>query len=140
MSKKPDITARVLSPAEYPATITKPRGPYLPRPWVLFAAQHPLGLYHVENEGAGTHGVYFTSRRAKKAKRVGTAASMAGAFQRISNHEDQLLHPEAPREEGKQGPVSIYALGRRTQEPKPKSELDRELEAWLSAHGYTPRV
>lgn len=134
--KKPDIEARVLSPSEYPASITAPafQGAYPPN--VIFAAQHPLGLYHVEDEGAGTHGAYFTPRRAKKPKRIGTASSMAGAFRRISDHEDELIHPEAPREEGKQGPVSIYALGRRTKEPKPKSQLDHELDTWLAEHGY----
>ena len=77
-----------------------------------------------------------SDRRAKKPKRFATASSMVGAFQRISSHEDNLIHPEAPREEGAQGPVSIYALGQRTHGTKPKSQLDHELDAWLSAHGY----
>lgn len=138
MSKKPDVAPRVLSPSEYPTSITAPSFPGAYPPKVIFAAQHPLGLYHVEDEGANVHGVYFTARRAKKPKRVATASSMAGAFRRISDHEDTLIHPGAAREEGKSGPVSIYAVGRRTQEPKPKSQLDRELDAWLTEHGYAP--
>lgn len=139
MGKKPSITARVLSPAEYPANLTGTRGLWGRLPTILFATQHPLGLYSVEDEGANVHGVYFTPRRAKKPQRIATASSMSSAFRRISDHEDRLLHPEAVREEGKQGPVSIYALGQRTQDPKPKSELDRELDAWLLEHGYTPQ-
>lgn len=134
MSKKPDIEARVLSPSEYPTSITAPRGMFTPD--VRFAAQHPRGLYYVDHEGAGTLGVYFMSRRMKRGDRIGTASSMAGAFRRISDHEDKLLHPEAEREEGKRGPVSIYALGQRTGAPKPKSQLDRELDTWLAEHGY----
>lgn len=134
--KKPDIEARVLPPSEYPASITSPAFPGAYPPNVIFAVQHPLGLYHVEDEGAHTHGVYFTPRRAKKAKRFATASNMAGAFRRISNHEDELIHPEAKREEGKNRPVSIYALGQRTEGPKPKSQLDSELDAWLAEHGY----
>lgn len=134
MAKKPDIEARVLSPSEYPASITTPRGAYTPK--VVFAAQHPLGLYHVEDEGAGHLGVFFTPRRAKRAKIIGGASSMARALGLISQHEDELVHPEAEREEGRRGPVSIYALGRRTGGPKPKSQLDRELDAWLAGHGY----
>ena len=42
------------------------------------------------------------------------------------------MHPEAKREEGKHGPVSIYALGQRTGSTKPKSQLDQELDAWLA--------
>jgi len=104
---------------------------------VLFAAQHPLGLYHVEDHGAGVHAVYFTSRRARKPQYIATANSMPHAFRRISDHEDQLIHPETEREEGKKGPVSIWALGKRTGAPKPKSQLDRELDAWLAEHSYS---
>lgn len=135
MPKKPDIEARVLAPSEYPASITMPRGAYTPN--ILFAAQHPLGIYFVEDMGAGTLGVNFLSRRAKKPTYIGTASGMAGAFRRISKHEDERIHPEAEREEGKHGPVSIHALGQRTREPKPKSQLDRELDAWLAEHGYS---
>lgn len=135
MSKKPP-EARVLSPGEYPESITAPAFPGAHKAEVIFAAQHPLGLYHIENEGAHTLGIYFTSRRAKKPKRVATAANMAGAFRRISHHEDELLHPGAKREEGKHGPVSIYAIGQRTREAKPKSQLDHELDTWLNEHGY----
>lgn len=132
--KKPDIQARVLSPSEYPATITASHGAHTPK--VLFAAQHPLGIYHVEDEGAGVHGVYFTASRAKRPKRIASTRNMPGSFRAISRHEDDLIHPEARREEGKQGPVSIYALGRRVGEPKPESQLDHELDAWLAANGY----
>jgi len=134
MTKKSDIAARVLSPNEYPVAITARRGAYTPQ--VLFAVQHPLGLYHIEDHGADVHTVYFTARRAKRPKIIGNARDMTGAFRIISEHEDQLIHPTAEREEGKHGPVSIYALGRRTGEPKPKSQLDQELDAWLDGHGY----
>jgi len=142
--KAPNIEARVLSPSEYPALLTEPRrlkGPLanLIAPSarnVIFAAQHPLGLYHVEDHGANVHAVYFTPRRAKNPQIIANTSSMAAAFRRISEHEDRLIHPEAAREEGKHGPVSIFALGKRTGEPKPKSQLDRELDAWLAANGY----
>ena len=132
--KKPAIEARVLAPSEYPPSITATRGAYTPK--IMFAAQHPLGLYYVEDQGGGHLGTFFLSRRSKHAKTIGGASSMAGAFRRISKHEDELIHPDAPREEGKHGPVSIYALGQRTGEPKPKSQLDRELDAWLIEQGY----
>ena len=139
MAKKPSIEAHVLSPSEYPASITAPRGAYTPR--IMFAAQHPLGLYHVEDHGIETNPSYFAfftaKRKGSKPKSIGFGGgSMAGALRRISNHEDTLIHPKAEREEGKHGPVSIFALGRRTGEAKPKSQLDRELDAWLKAHGY----
>jgi len=136
MNKKLPLEVRILSPEEYPESITTPAFPGAHKARVTFAAQHPLGLYHVEEEGAGTLGVYFTPRRARKPKRVASAANMAGAFRRISHHEDELMHPEAKREEGKHGPVSIYALGSRTGEAKPKSHLDQELDTWLIKHGY----
>jgi hypothetical protein len=132
--KKPDIEARVLSPSEYPTAITAPQGAYTPK--VLFVAQHPLGLFHVEDQGGGHLAVFFTSRRAKRAKTIGGASSMAGAFRLISAQEDELIHPEAEREEGKRGSVSLSALGKRMGGPKPKSRLDRELDAWLAEHGY----
>jgi hypothetical protein len=130
----PAVESHVLSPSEYPPAIVARRGAYTPK--VLFAAQHPRGLYHVEDEGGGSLGVYFTPRRAKTARRVAGARDMRGAFRRISSHEDEMLHPEAAREEGKQGPVSIFALGRRLEGPKPPSQLDHELDAWLATHGY----
>lgn len=134
MTKKPAVEARVLSPIEYPPSLTQVRGAYTPN--VLLAAQHPRGLYHVEDHGAGVHAVYFTPSRGKKPKIIANTRSMVGALRTISEHEDELVHPEAEREEGKRGPVSIYALGKRTGEPKPKSQLDRELDAWLAEHGY----
>lgn len=135
MTKKLETAAKILEPSEYPDSITSPSGARTPK--IVFAVQHPFGLYYVEDEGAGVKGVYFISRRAKKGKRLATASSMASAFRRISDHEDNLLDPKAAREEGKQGPVSIYALGQRTNEPKPRSQLDRELDAWLLEHGYS---
>jgi hypothetical protein len=130
----PAVESRVLSPSEYPPRLLEPRGAYTPK--VLFAAQHPRGLYHVEDEGAGLLGVYFTPLRAKTPRRFASARAMSTAFQRISIHEDEMLHPEAAREEGRQGPVSIFELGRRLEGPKPPSQLDRELNAWLKTHGY----
>ena len=136
MSKQSPVETRILSPNEYPESITAPAFPGAYKAKVLFAVQHPLGLYHIEDMGASTLGVNFTPRRAKKPRYIATAGNMAGAFHRISRHEDELLHPNAAREEGKHGPVSIYALGQRTKEAKPKSQLDRELDAWLIEHGY----
>ena len=104
MAKKPDLEARVLAPSEYPANITSPSFPGAYPPKVIFAARHPLGLYHVEDEGANVHGVYFTPRRAKKARRIGTATSMAGAFRRISKHEDELIHPRRSASKASAGP------------------------------------
>jgi hypothetical protein len=115
--KKPDIEARVLTPSEYPASITAPSFPGAHPPKVIFAAQHPLGLYHVEDEGADVHGVYFTPRRAKKARRFATASSMASAFRRISDHEDELVHPEAEREEGEARPRDARRADRRRAGP-----------------------
>jgi hypothetical protein len=85
MSKKPTET-RVLSPSEYPESITAPAFPGAHKTPPIFAIQAPLGIYHVEDEGWGTHGVYFTSRRAKKPKRVASAANMAGAFRSRTGH------------------------------------------------------
>lgn len=138
--KKTDIEARVLSPNEYPTSITARQGAYTPK--IMFAAQHPLGLYHVQDEGIvgnPAYRAYFTpKRKGSKAKSIGFGGgSMPGALRRISQHEDEAIHPEAAREMGTSGPVSIYALGKRTGEPKPKSQLDQELDTWLAQHGYT---
>lgn len=95
--KKADISTRVIDPADYPESITAPRFPGAYPPNVVFAAQSPLGIYHVVAEGANIHGVYFTSRRAKKPQRFASASGMDGAFQRISDHEDKMLHPKAAR-------------------------------------------
>lgn len=131
-AKTSDSTVRVLRPVEYPPEIAAPRGAYTPE--VRFAAVHPAGLYHVEHEGAGSHGAYFTpKRRGARSKRIGTASSLRSALARISQHEDELLHPDAPRERGQSGPVSVWALGQRTAAagPKPRSQLDEEIEAVL---------
>lgn len=130
MAKKPTIVSHILKPSEYPIEITQAKGAYTPK--VVFAASHPLGLYHVENQGAGYHMAYFTPRRkGSRAKPIGAGNSLAGAMKRISDHEDEMIHKDAPREEGKNGPVSIWALGQRTGAPKPESELDRLMAMYL---------
>lgn len=134
--KVSDAEFRVLDPSEYPASITAPRGAYTPI--VEFAATTPLGLYHVEDQGAGSGHLmaYFTpKRRGSRPKMIGGANSLAGALTRISNHEDEALHPDAPRERGQSGPVNVFSLGRRTQGPKPDSQLDREIRQHLAERG-----
>jgi hypothetical protein len=144
-AKTPDapsgaVSVRVLRPEEYPPEITARRGMYTPE--VLFAAVHPAGLYHVEHEGGGSYGAYFTpKRRGSRMKRIGSGGSLRGALARVSRHEDDLLHPDAPRETGQDRPVSIFALGERTAAagPKPRSRLDEEIEAVLrEARGAEP--
>lgn len=122
---------RVLRPNEYPTSITDPRGAYTPV--VKFAATHPLGLYHVEDQGAGHLMAYFTPRRrGSRAKAIGGASDMAGALRRISRHEDELIDPEASRELGRQGPVNMFRLGERTGgQKKTPTQLDAEIEAFL---------
>lgn len=129
----PPIAARVLTPAEYPLSIRIRHG----RPNdVRFAAIHPLGLFHVEHHGANHMQAYFTpKRKGSKAQMIGAGNGLAGALRRVKNHEDELLNPDAPREEGKNGPVSIHALGRRTGGPKPPTQLDREIDEFLRLHG-----
>ena len=132
-SKKPERPTRILSPSEYPANITGSRGAY--RPDVVFAAQHPLGLYHVEHHGAGHLQAYFTpKRKGSRPKTIGGASSMEGAMRRIQNHEDEMMEPDAPREMGQSGPVSIFALGRRTGGAKTPTQLDREIEQFLATY------
>jgi len=128
-----ELAVRVLTPAEYPADITAAPGPGLYAPDVRFVATHPLGLYWVEHHGAGHLSAYFRpKRKGSRPKPIGGASSMRGAFQRISDHEDEMVNPDAPREEGRNGPVSIYSLGRRTTGKKTPTQLDREIEAYLS--------
>jgi hypothetical protein len=130
---KPTVTVtvgvRVLTPDEYPASITAPQGAYTPE--IRFAAEHPLGLYYVQHEGAGHLAAYFVRRRGSRPKNIGAASNLRGALRRISDHEDLLVNPAAPREEGKGGPVSIFSLGRRTAGAKTSSQLDREIEEVL---------
>lgn len=122
----------VLRPEEYPVEITRDRGAL--RPEIRFAALHPEGLYHVEHQGAGHLAAYFTPRRrGSRMKPIGSASSMRGALARISTHEDELLNPDAPREEGRGGPVSVFSLGRRTQGKKTPTQLDAEIEAFLKS-------
>jgi hypothetical protein len=135
MAKKPPpIDARVLRPSEYPASITASRGAYTPR--VVFAAQHPLGLYYVENQGAGHHMAFFVpKRRGSRPKIVGAGGSLEAALRRIQSHEDELLEPDAPRERGENGPVNIFALGQRTAGTKTQTQLDREIDALIARGG-----
>ncbi len=133
MASKLPPTVVILKPSDYPTSITAARGAYTPR--VRFVAMHPLGMYHVEDQGAGHLMAYFTpKRKGSRMKPVGGASSMAGALKRISDHEDELVNKDAPREWGQNGPVSIYALGKRTGAPKPPSQLDREIEAFLAGY------
>lgn len=130
-SKKPSIIAHILKPSEYPAELVRARGAYTPK--VELVAEHPLGTYYVEDEGAGHLGVYFTPRRkGAKTKTIGGASSLEGAIKRISNHEDELINPTAKREDGKNGPVSIWSLGKRVGTTKPETALDRLLAAHLA--------
>lgn len=125
---------RILSKEEYPTSITARQGIY--DPVIEFAAVTPLGMYHVENQGAGHRMAYFTPKRARsRAKGIGGASSLAGAMTRISSHEDEMLHPDAPREMGQSGPVNVFSLGRRTGAPKPDSELDRDIRQYLAERG-----
>jgi len=123
-----DVQVRVLTRDEYPPEITADQGAY--RPDVRFAAIHPAGLYHVEHQGAGHLATYFTPRRrGSRARQIGSASSMRGAFARITRHEDEILHPDAPREEGKNGPVNIFSLDRRMDDgaTKTPTQLEREI-------------
>ena len=125
---------RILTPGEYPVSITARRGAY--DPVIEFAAVTPLGMYHVENQGADHRMAYFTPKRARsRAKGIGGASSLAGAMTRISSHEDDMLHPDAPREIGQSGPVNVFSLGRRTEGRKPDSELDRDIRQYLAERG-----
>jgi len=127
--RKPPPTVRVLPRAEWPAAVTAPRGAYTPR--VEFVAQHPRGMYHVEIQGAGHRAAYFTPRRGTHKRPIGGASTLAGALERIAEHEGDLAEPSAPRETGAAGPASIYAVGRRTT-PKTPTELDREIALFLA--------
>ncbi len=130
-TKKSEVTAvRVLPASEYPEVITAPRGAYTPD--VCFVAVHPLGYYWVEQSPlAGHTTAMFLPRRARsRMQNIGSASTITGALKRIADHEDQIVNPDAPREEGKNGPVSIFSLGKRTGKPKTPTELDREIEAY----------
>ena len=125
---------RILATEEYPTSITARRGVY--DPVIEFAAVTPIGMYHVEDQGAGHRMAYFTPKRARsRARIIGGAISLAGAMTRISSHEDEMLHPSAPREMGQSGPVNVFSLGRRTGAPKPDSELDRDIRQYLAERG-----
>ena len=131
MAKKPPVAVRVLAPAEYPETITRDQGAFRPR--IEFAAMHPLGLFFVENQGAGYRlAQLLPHRKGARRKVIGGASSLAGALRRIKDYEDEALEPDAPREEGKNGPVSIWSLGKRTSGTKTPTELDREIDAIIA--------
>jgi hypothetical protein len=98
----------------------------------LVVFQSPVGTYHVEDHGAGVHAVFFKAKRAKKAKIIANAGSLESALRRISEHEGDLLEPTAPRVTGREGPVSIYAVGRRLT-PKTATQLDREIAEFLAS-------
>jgi hypothetical protein len=98
---------------------------------VLVVFQSPVGTYHVEHHGAGVHAVFFKPKRAKKAKIIANTGSLEAALRRISEHEGDLLEPDAPRVTGREGPVSIYAVGRRLT-PKTATQLDREIAEFLA--------
>lgn len=122
---------RVLSPAEYPKSITADQGAY--RPEIRFAAVHPLGLYYVQHMGAGhLQAVFLPKRKGSRPKTIGGASDLHGALRRISIHEDEIADPNTKREEGRGVPVSIFNLGRRLEGKKTPSQLDREIEAVLS--------
>jgi hypothetical protein len=130
MPKPAPISVRVLQPSEYPPSITQRRGAYDPD--IQFAAIHPLGMYYVDHEGAGHLGAYFIpKRKGSRVQHIGGASSLRGALARISNHEDELINPSAPREWGASGPVSIYNLGKRTSGEKTKTQLDLEIDQLL---------
>jgi hypothetical protein len=98
-----------------------------------FSNRH--GRYHIENHGAGVHAVYFTrKRKGSKPKLIANTRSMANALKSIAEHEDEMDAPNAPRETGQNGPVSIYALGKRTGGTKTPTQLDAEIAAYLAAH------
>lgn len=123
---------RVLSPEEYPSVITESRGAF--RPDVKLAIDHPLGLYWVEDQGAGHLAAMFLPRRARsRMKNVGSASTIDGALRRIADHEDQLVNPDAPRESGQAFPVNVFGLGRRLSAKTP-TQLDREIAEYLRTH------
>src|SRR5262245_65777669 len=128
------VKSRILPREEYPAELLT-AGPGLHAPDVRLVAIHPMGRYHVEHHGAGHHVAYFTPRRrGSRPRNVGGAGSLRGALARIQAHEDELVEPDAPREMGQSGPVSIHSLGRRTAGKKTPTDLDREIEEFLRAH------
>jgi hypothetical protein len=131
----PATEIRVLSPGEYPPEITARQGAHIPD--VRLAAIHPLGLYRVEHWGAGHLQAMFTPRRGSRARPIGGASDVAGAVRRILDHEDELTHPEVPREEGRSGPVGVFSLGRRIRGERTPTQLCREIEAHLKKGGLS---
>jgi hypothetical protein len=55
---------------------------------VLHSETHPHGHYHVEDHGAGVHGVFYTSKRARKPQYIATGSSVEDAQKRIKQHVD----------------------------------------------------
>ena len=133
MAKKTPLPEpiRILPRAEYPAAITTRPGGYTSE--IRFAATTPLGLYYVEYMGAGHFQAYFLPRRARsRSQQVGGASSLQGAYERILDHQDRLLHPDAPRVTGQHGPVSVFSLGKRIG-PRPTSQLEEEIRRVCAA-------
>lgn len=135
MSTRKNVeSVRVLQPEEYPAEIIKSQGAH--RPDIRFAAIHPLGLYYVDHLGAGHFAAYFVpKRRGSRPRTIGAGSSLRGALERIRRHEDELVAPDAPREEGRDGPVSIFNLGRRIDGARTDTQLAREIAAILEEGG-----
>lgn len=118
----PDL--RVLAPREYPRDLLAQRGAYASD--IRFVAQHPRGTYHVEHEGAGHFGAYFTPRRAGARPRlIGGARSLGDALRLVLDHEAEL--------QGAAEADQVGDLGER----KDKTQLAREIKAWLAT---APRV
>lgn len=133
MAKTKPQGVRVLSPSEYPASITATRGAFTPD--IRWAAEHPLGLYYVCHQGAGhMAAVFVPKRKGSREKQVGAGRTVSQALQRIAEHEDELVNPDAPRHDGRNGPVDIFALGRRSGGTKTPTELDREIAAYMALH------
>jgi hypothetical protein len=110
--KQLKLGGRMMDPKEYPESWTAPRGAFTPK--IVFGVEHPKGRYYAEDQGAGHLAVYFVAKRKNsKPKNIGAASGIAGAWKRILDHEDEMVEPDAPRETGKDGPVSIFALGKR---------------------------
>ena len=118
---------RILQPEEYPYIITAPHGAYTPD--IQFAARTSHGMYYIDRKGSGRLQTYFRPRGARERSRsevIGPATSMQGAYERILDHHDQLLHPDEHGSPGQHGPVSVSSLSTRIG-PRPTSQLEEEI-------------
>lgn len=110
--------------------ITQRRGAYTPD--IRFAATTPLGTYYVEDQGAGHLGAYFLpKRKGSRPQTVGSANTLRGAYERILDHQDKALHPDAPRVTGHGGSVSIWQVGSRIG-AREASQLEDEIQKLLA--------